>query len=383
MMGCRGKSRHAGLILMEVMMGLSLLAGLIFVLAVSMGTYHRGMKRLADRRAAIHLAELTLTQMAEGAPTSAPGRNTDQDSGGATSGIGLRPAGTPMGSSVRGLCRRGSCADWLGSVELKPGDQAMTWNRCCCRRAHGRSHGFTLVEMMGVVALAGAFAALAGEAFVTIASVTRDSNRVQTTEVRLDVAIRKLRADVWRARSIQTPDDSNVVLEFARGQSVMWGFAHDGTTLLRVEMKTEFPLRWRPGTGTGSNVPIRFSTRDGALMVSSKRQDSGITDELVLVSQVSLAACAESSNEKPFAPGRRIFAHGSGGHDRLRRGGHGGARSSNFVSEGPGGRELASRRPRSASCCSPGRCMPRMISIGPVSRRDFATTMNISIGLGV
>jgi type II secretory pathway pseudopilin PulG len=98
-----------------------------------------------------------------------------------------------------------------------------------------RATGFTLTEILALLILMSAAGLLAMRLFVATTKLNDRAAKVHTQTVRMDAALRALRADVWGAGELSAADPASLTLTSAAGK-VQWQIAHDGA-LLRTETR--------------------------------------------------------------------------------------------------------------------------------------------------
>ena len=154
-------------------------------------------------------------------------------------------------------------------------------------RLRCRASAYLLIEMLLVIAIFTLFGLLAAPLFTSAVKINREAAMAHGSLNRLDVVMDRLRADVWRARVIATPDERTVQLQWPDGSSVVWQMSDEAKltrsatfTGGRVDEPQSWP-NWRFG--------MRFVERGPALLVRVLPPDSTIAAEYVLDSQVLLA----------------------------------------------------------------------------------------------
>ena len=153
------------------------------------------------------------------------------------------------------------------------------------RRSHAPA--YLLIEMLVIIALLTVFAGLAAPLFSHTLKINRETALAIGSLTRLDVVMDRLRADVWHARTIVTPDEQTVQFQLPDGSRVTW-HKGDETVLTRtataMDGRAERPQAW-PNWRFG----MRFHERGPALLVQVLPPDSTIPAQYVLDSQVMLA----------------------------------------------------------------------------------------------
>ena len=81
--------------------------------------------------------------------------------------------------------------------------------------------GFALFELMFVLGLLMFVALVAGQIFYGVTRTTSHVNERQTSQIRVDQAIRRLRQDVWNATQISLSDAGHLQLK-VRDKSITW-----------------------------------------------------------------------------------------------------------------------------------------------------------------
>jgi hypothetical protein len=93
-------------------------------------------------------------------------------------------------------------------------------------RFHRR--GYTLLTILTLLMVLGAFTVIATRAFMTTMSVNRGAAKAHTEAVRFESAIRLMRTDVWNAAAM-SEHDHRVDLKSFDGQTITWTVDPSGT----------------------------------------------------------------------------------------------------------------------------------------------------------
>ena len=118
-------------------------------------------------------------------------------------------------------------------------------------RRQRRSGGFMLVQMLIVLGLMGAFVVVADRVYRLSITTSVKAAREQEDLIRLEQAMSALRADVWHATKLETPDPTTL-----RIGDVTWD-SLDGGELLRTQGDEQ--REW-------SELGLKFE-RQGSLVV--------------------------------------------------------------------------------------------------------------------
>ncbi|MDB5172814.1 MAG: hypothetical protein JWN51_1587 [Phycisphaerales bacterium] len=135
-----------------------------------------------------------------------------------------------------------------------------------------RIRGFMLVEMMIVISILAVFGVAAARVMHLCLRVPQQAAQSQSAFERFDVAVNRLRQDVWAARSLRCPDDTTLEIG-AGGPAVVWHVESDGALSRTVTEKGEpspSVRRWE------SREQIRF-TADGPTLTLTVLQDAETT----------------------------------------------------------------------------------------------------------
>ncbi len=132
----------------------------------------------------------------------------------------------------------------------------MTSHRRHCRRA------YSLVEMMIVMVILTALAAVASRVFVLAMSLNRDALAAERQSSRVAAALRQLRADVWAARSAVLEGDGRLVLTAPRDERILWHWSAQTRQLQRTVPGGNDPVR-----RFDLHVPPRFVVARGLVRV--------------------------------------------------------------------------------------------------------------------
>ncbi len=89
-------------------------------------------------------------------------------------------------------------------------------------RRSKRAKAFILFEMMFVLALLAVFGLVAVKLMVLSLNVPRQAADRHNRVLRFDSLVTRLREDAWAARSMSSPDDRTLRVEFDNGPAVTW-----------------------------------------------------------------------------------------------------------------------------------------------------------------
>jgi len=137
-----------------------------------------------------------------------------------------------------------------------------------CTRRH---RGFTLTEMLFILAILGVASLLSARLFTASMRVIRTAPQSQDHYAAVDRMSGQMRSDVWGAATIELPDAHTLVLSRIAGDSIRWTFSDDA--IVRTDSAGE--RRWSIG------VPLTAERSGAALILKS---DNG--DELRFLSQM-------------------------------------------------------------------------------------------------
>lgn len=153
--------------------------------------------------------------------------------------------------------------------------------RHATRRA---ASGFTLVELLILLALLAVFVLIADEVFAVAFRTTRASESAQNRGVVVERMIASIRRDVWNAQHIEVDAAGQLTIQLGDGSSVAWTAAADQ------------PVRRTPtGASAGARetyapqVSVTFQARNGGLLLKVEDAPSHQSESLVLLSQPILA----------------------------------------------------------------------------------------------
>jgi type II secretory pathway pseudopilin PulG len=96
------------------------------------------------------------------------------------------------------------------------------------RRTPSNRRAFTLLELLGMLALLGVFMLISGQLFLMTTKLDRSSREQADQIARADNLLRLLRRDVWSATAMQT-GESGLQLTTSPGQTIEWNFDSQGT----------------------------------------------------------------------------------------------------------------------------------------------------------
>ena len=156
--------------------------------------------------------------------------------------------------------------------------------------SHRRARGWSLMHMLVLITMVGAFMAASGRLFIASTVATREARKTQQRQAQFDHVMRQMRKDVWNAQSIEATENG-AVLRIAQPDAVVTWVMNDEPdepALIRAEEvtakeKTDL-RRWdKPGWR------VRFSTATGVVTVTVQPVDNDHVDTVTLVSQLQLA----------------------------------------------------------------------------------------------
>lgn len=96
------------------------------------------------------------------------------------------------------------------------------------KRAPTQRHGFFLIELLMVLLVSAAFFLIAARVFSSTMKLNYAASQAHKGTVRLDSAVRMLRADAWNARDLAAKDGVVTVTMFD-GSTIAWAVGNDGT----------------------------------------------------------------------------------------------------------------------------------------------------------
>lgn len=141
-----------------------------------------------------------------------------------------------------------------------------------------KSAGFTLIEMLCITILLGAFSVLAAQLFMSSMAILKQAQRVHEKVDRLEGAMALLRADAWNGVELAVGDPSTVLIRFWGDRRVVWRV--EGATLQRslwegqrLLEKREWPLegsRLSFGSPTPGTLAVRFDPKGPPLRLASQ-----------------------------------------------------------------------------------------------------------------
>lgn len=160
--------------------------------------------------------------------------------------------------------------------------QAISAAAGVARKRRGR--GFTIVELLAVVALLAVYLIISAQLFTRNMRISRQVTQSQQTILKFDALVELLRRDVWNAQSIKVADPAHVLLVQAPDRAITWAAESAGT----VRRVTEQAGEQRNYAG----VPTMTFVVAGPVLrvqVSEGGNGGGQKQEIMLISQVMLA----------------------------------------------------------------------------------------------
>jgi prepilin-type N-terminal cleavage/methylation domain-containing protein len=97
-------------------------------------------------------------------------------------------------------------------------------------RTARKHRGFTLTEVLASLALLIIFFDVAGHLFRSTILLGESCQSVSNDSARIDSAVFRLRADVWNAKQLDSPQNGTIQITSADGQQISWRFDADGIT---------------------------------------------------------------------------------------------------------------------------------------------------------
>lgn len=95
------------------------------------------------------------------------------------------------------------------------------------RRRRGR--GFMFIEMMIAISILIVFAVVAVRLTHLCLTVPQKAAEAQSAFERFDIAVERLRQDVWAAGALRCPDDKTLEIGAGKDPAVVWRVEADGT----------------------------------------------------------------------------------------------------------------------------------------------------------
>lgn len=144
--------------------------------------------------------------------------------------------------------------------------------------------GYTILTMLTVLMVLGAFTVIATRAFMTTMQVNRATAKAHTEVVRFESAMRMMRSDVWSAAGISARDHGIAVKSFDGG-AVTWTVDSAGTIMRSWDERgTARTQRWQ------MHIPgITLSLRGAEVVVLVPEGPYTRQSERHLVNQLALA----------------------------------------------------------------------------------------------
>ena len=143
-----------------------------------------------------------------------------------------------------------------------------------------RSHrGFMLIEMMIVLSLLAIFAVAATQLMVLCIRVPKQVGQKRDQIVRFDLAMGRLRQDIWRANSLRCIDAHTLQIQSPGDQDVSWE-ARNGQ-ISRSAGHSSTKERWSLG------ADVSFVSRPSGAEVDV-REPTGALDQIDMSSQAML-----------------------------------------------------------------------------------------------
>jgi len=143
-----------------------------------------------------------------------------------------------------------------------------------------RSHrGFMLIEMMIVLSLLAIFAVAATRLMVLCIRVPNQVGQKRDQIVRFDLAMGRLRQDIWRANSLRCIDAHTLQIQSPGDADVTWK-AHDGQ-ISRSAAHSSTKEQWNLG------ADVSFVSRPAGAEVDI-REPTGALDQIDMSSQATL-----------------------------------------------------------------------------------------------
>jgi hypothetical protein len=132
-----------------------------------------------------------------------------------------------------------------------------------------RVRAFTLVEMVIVISMLLFFGMISVHVTNLCLRIPREAAQSQSAFERFDIAVNRLRQDVWAARSLRCSDETTLEIG-TDGPAVTWHVESDGAlsrTATEAGQPTPSVRRWESGQ------PMRFAV-DGPTLNFTVTQDA-------------------------------------------------------------------------------------------------------------
>jgi prepilin-type N-terminal cleavage/methylation domain-containing protein len=140
-----------------------------------------------------------------------------------------------------------------------------------------KRRGLTLIEMLVVLGLIAAFAALASALFQSAFRTAASSSQNMADAATLDSAITALRRDVWEGARVDVRDCQSVAIQRPDNSQVLWQVGDDGA-LSRIAGDLRHDYRALP-------VDIRFTGDQNGLVLAITGRPPAPQREIAMVSQ--------------------------------------------------------------------------------------------------
>jgi hypothetical protein len=178
------------------------------------------------------------------------------------------------------------------------------------RAAGDRYSAFTVLEMLLVLSLMMTISLLATRLFRSTLHLTRHAGEAAAIIARFDSALDVLRADVWSASAIDTPDARSVRLAHPDGAVITWRYAAPGR-LVRVVTAPHAPEARR--TWTHLDLAMTFGVQEGTLAIRVPDTPAHSGGESRFFSQLLRAKGALPGFRHPGLCPRGVEGGGGGG----------------------------------------------------------------------
>ena len=150
------------------------------------------------------------------------------------------------------------------------------------------ARGFMLIELLIVLGMLAVVGLVAGQLFRVTLQAEGESAAQQLDEAQFDQALGQLRADVWRASSIEVCGPNALRLNLSNGQEIDW---ESGDTLARKSLSLAVDEPQQQWKDLGAS--LSFSPHGAAILVEVSRQNKP-EGRVVLISQPMLLGSGRS-----------------------------------------------------------------------------------------
>ena len=152
--------------------------------------------------------------------------------------------------------------------------------------------GMTLIELLTVLVLLGAFMTIATPLFIAVITTMRDAHRSYALVMRFDSAMGQLRRDMWSSRSFAVADAQRLILTQPDATTITYTFDETGglqrITSANLQDVRHWPALPRPMTFAQQGPLLAITVPASAAFSTATPPVQGVADVVLIPSRLQL-----------------------------------------------------------------------------------------------